>query len=80
MGNEPSVQSGAIKPDKLYSIAEAVELLRGQNVSVTPETVKRYCRTKKVAGTRVGPRGAWMVKGKSLLVLRTEWGLDDLEN
>lgn len=78
MPPEKSPQHNGIDPHSWYSVGEATAFLKSGSISVTPETVKRYCRKKKLVAKRFGPRQAWMVKGRSLAQLRAKWGIDEL--
>ncbi len=56
-----------------YSPREAVPLLDHQ---VTEDTLKGYCRRGGVEAKKVGPKKEWRIRGKSILHLREEWGIE----
>lgn len=64
-----------IDPKKWYNSNETGILLK-----ITPETVKAYCRDRKVHSKKVGPKKQWHVQGTEILRLQKEWNLDTNEN
>ena len=51
-----------------YSASDAVHLL-----GVTAETVKSYCRDKKLKARRAGPKKEWSISGAGIKKLRDSW-------
>jgi len=64
-----------IDKNRGYSAKETAVLLE-----VTEETVKKYCRTGKLKGKRVGAKMRWHVRGSEIVALREKWGLDDFKD
>jgi len=64
-----------IDPKKSYSAKEAADFLE-----VSEDTVKDYCRRKKLPGKQVGPKKRWHVLGTSILKQRKDWDMDDLSS
>lgn len=63
----------SINPQQWYTAREA-----GAYLEITAETVKNYCRTKKMRGRQFGPKKEWHVQGSAILSKASEWGLDQL--
>ena len=63
----------SIDPDTWYSPREAVEHLDRQ---VREDTLKGYCREGRVEAKKFGPKNEWRIRGRSLLEIRKQWGLD----
>lgn len=65
--------SKPVKMNQWFSAKEAASLL---NDEVTEATVKEYCKGRKLAAKKVGPRKRWMISGAAIHKLRKEWGID----
>lgn len=61
-----------IDPKRLYTVREAADLL-----SVTPDTVRSYCRDEKCRGQQVGPKKQWMILGSEIKRMLKEWNMDE---
>jgi predicted transcriptional regulator len=64
-----------IESQKMYTARDAADFL-----GVSEETVKNYLRGKRLVGKQIGPKKRWYVKGSAILKLRTEWGVDEIED
>ena len=62
--------------ERWYTARETTEFLE-----VEEQTITNYCRKRikiRQSGCKkIGPRRKWHVKGKEILRLRNEWGLDN---
>lgn len=65
--------SKPVKMDQRYTAREAASLLDDE---VTEATVKEYCKRRKLAAKKVGPRKRWMISGAAIHKLRKQWGID----
>lgn len=57
-----------IDPKREYTPSEGAALL-----GVTVETIKSYCRNKKLKAYRVGPKKEWRIRGSEAKKLRDKW-------
>ena len=62
-----------VDPKRWYTAREA-----GGYLDVTAETIKVYCRIKKMKAQRFGPKKEWRVLGSEISKKASEWGLDQL--
>ena len=63
-----------IDPSRWYTTREAESFL-----GVGRDTIKKYCRERKVEARQMGPRREWYIQGRGIQELRVEWGYDPLE-
>ena len=58
----------SVDPAKLFTVREAADVL-----SVTSDTVKAYCRSRRLRARKVGPKRAWLIPGTEIRRLLKEW-------
>jgi excisionase family DNA binding protein len=58
----------SVDPQKTFTVREAADIL-----GVTPDTVKGYCRTKRLRSRKVGPKRAWAIPGAEIRRLLKDW-------
>lgn len=68
MDKQVNSSNPTIRSDKLFTVREAADLL-----SVTPDTVKGYCRTRRLNAKKRGPKHAWAILGSEIRRLLKEW-------
>jgi hypothetical protein len=76
---QPAMKRGPkISPTKYYTVAQTISFLRGGGVG-TSETVKKYCRKRRLTGKQIGAKRIWHVLGSSISALRKSFGLEDTQ-
>jgi excisionase family DNA binding protein len=54
----------------LLTVPEAAKSLE-----LKEETIRKYCRDKKLKCKKLGPRNVWMIKKASVDSLKKKWGV-----